>query len=77
MVVGLTGFQSIKNKTILIVIHLFLPLTVLLTLFYLSIFPSTQLQFLSPLNYGNGFIKNWKSTIPLVGHNRNQSWSLG
>ena len=77
-IVGLTGYQRFKNNiTILKVIHLFLPLIVLLYTNYMVFYPSTQLQYLSPLKYGNGMIKNWKTILPLVGQNRNQSWSLG
>lgn len=76
--VGLTGYQRFKNNiTILKVIHLFLPLIVLLYTNYMVFYPSTQLQYLSPLKYGNGMTKNWKTILPLVGQNRNQSWSLG
>jgi len=77
-IVGLTGYQRFKNNiTILKVIHLFLPLIVLLYTNYMVFYPSTQLQYLSPLKYGNSMIKNWKTILPLVGQNRNQSWSLG
>ena len=79
---GLTGSIILRNnKTILILIHLLLPLIVVLYLNVLSINPSIASPYilsLSPVKLISiGPLKDWNNLLPLTGNTREQSWQLG
>ena len=81
MAIGLAGSSTIKNKNLLVFVHLLLPLIVVLYVNCIAIRPSIvspSLLAASPIKLViGGTLVDWNKLLPLSGTTRQQAWLLG